>query len=116
VTCGKRTPNGRRSSDFIVDALRALGIDFVATMPSSSARGLHESLINYAKESSQPITWMHPGTEGGSGPSLAGERSRKNLAAAIAWIENPELPIPKLYPSPLSQRDVENIAAYIETL
>jgi len=56
------------------------------------------------------------GTEGGAGPSLAGERSRKNLAAAIAWIENPQPPMPKLYPAPLSQRDVEDVAAYVESL
>jgi ubiquinol-cytochrome c reductase cytochrome c subunit len=56
------------------------------------------------------------GTEGGSGPSLAGERSRKNLAAAITWIENPQPPMPKLYPAPLTQRDVEDVAAYVESL
>jgi mono/diheme cytochrome c family protein len=56
------------------------------------------------------------GTEGGVGPSLKNEKSRKNYAQAIAWIENPQPPMPKLYPSPLSLQDVQNVAAYVETL
>jgi len=54
--------------------------------------------------------------EGGFGPVLRGEKSRKDTAAAIAWIKNPKLPMPKLYPDPLSEKDVEDVAAYIESL
>lgn len=56
------------------------------------------------------------GTEGGVGPSLKGEKSKKNQAAAVAWIKNPKAPMPKLYPSPLSEKDVNDVAAYVETL
>jgi cytochrome c553 len=56
------------------------------------------------------------GAGGGIGPSLKGEKARKNLAAAIAWIENPKAPMPKLYPSPLSEKDVADVAAYVESL
>lgn len=56
------------------------------------------------------------GTEGGVGPSLKGEKSRKNYAQAIAWIKNPQPPMPKLYPSPLNEKDVDDVAAYVETL
>jgi mono/diheme cytochrome c family protein len=56
------------------------------------------------------------GTEGGMGPSLKGEKSKKDQAAAVAWIKNPQPPMPKLYPSPLSEKDVSDIAAYVETL
>jgi mono/diheme cytochrome c family protein len=56
------------------------------------------------------------GVEGGVGPSLKNERSRKNEAAAIAWIEDPQPPMPKLYPSPLTAVDVANLAAYVESL
>ena len=49
-------------------------------------------------------------------PSLIGERSRKNMAQAVQWIENPRPPMPKLYPSPLGERDVLDVAAYVETL
>src|SRR5271156_202860 len=38
---------GRSGSDHMVDAIKALGIEYVASMPGSSFRGLHESLINY---------------------------------------------------------------------
>ena len=41
-------PGGRPGSDFMVDVLRALDIEYVATNPASSCRGLHESINNYA--------------------------------------------------------------------
>jgi ubiquinol-cytochrome c reductase cytochrome c subunit len=53
---------------------------------------------------------------GGVGPNLHGEKSRKDTAAAIAWIKHPKLPMPTLYPDPLSEKDVEDVAAYIESL
>jgi mono/diheme cytochrome c family protein len=56
------------------------------------------------------------GSGGGIGPSLKGERSRKDTAAAITWIKNPQPPMPKLYPSPLSEKDVADVAAYVESL
>jgi mono/diheme cytochrome c family protein len=56
------------------------------------------------------------GVEGGVGPSLKNERARKNQAAAIAWIKDPQPPMPKLYPSPLTDADVANLAAYVESL
>jgi mono/diheme cytochrome c family protein len=56
------------------------------------------------------------GTEGGVGPSLKNEKTKKDTAAAIAWIKNPKPPMPKLYPSPLSDRDVADVAAYVESL
>lgn len=56
------------------------------------------------------------GTEGGVGPSLKNEKSRKNFEQAVAWIKNPQPPMPKLYPSPLSEKDVQDAAAYVESL
>ncbi len=56
------------------------------------------------------------GTEGGVGPSLKGEKSKKDQAAVVAWIKHPAPPMPKLYPSPLSEKDVAAVAAYLETL
>ncbi len=56
------------------------------------------------------------GTEGGVGPSLKGEKSKKDQAAAVAWIKNPQPPMPKLYPSPLSDKDVNDVAAFVESL
>jgi len=54
--------------------------------------------------------------EGGMGPSLKNEKSRKSDAAAIAWIKEPKPPMPKLYPSPLGEKDVADVAAYVESL
>ncbi|GAC1419450.1 MAG: hypothetical protein NVSMB64_28810 [Candidatus Velthaea sp.] len=56
------------------------------------------------------------GTEGGVGPSLKNEKSRKNTAAAIAWIKNPQPPMPKLYPATISEKDVADVAAFVESL
>jgi mono/diheme cytochrome c family protein len=56
------------------------------------------------------------GAGGGIGPSLRAERSRKNLTDTIAWIRNPQPPMPKLYPATLSQKDVIDVAAYVQSL
>ena len=56
------------------------------------------------------------GAKGGVGPSLLGEKKTKDLHAAIAWIKNPQAPMPKLYPSPLGEKDVADVAAYVESL
>jgi ubiquinol-cytochrome c reductase cytochrome c subunit len=56
------------------------------------------------------------GTEGGVGPSLARERQRKNYAQLVAWVMNPLPPMPKLYPAPLNERAVHDVAAYVEKL
>jgi acetolactate synthase I/II/III large subunit len=47
-------------SDYMVDVIRALGIEYVAANPGSSFEGLHESLINYGE--GQPpefLTCLH---------------------------------------------------------
>src|SRR5262245_47555447 len=37
----------RPGSDFMVDVIKSLGLDFVCANPGSSFRGLHESIVNY---------------------------------------------------------------------
>jgi len=51
---------GRAGSDFMVDAIKALGFEYICANPGSSFRGLHESIINYG-HNNQPelITCMH---------------------------------------------------------
>ncbi len=56
------------------------------------------------------------GVEGGVGPSLRHERTRKNPAQVDAWIRNPVPPMPKLYPAPLSEADVSDVTAFISSL
>jgi len=56
------------------------------------------------------------GREGGFGPSLAHENRKMEAEFTTAWIENPNPPMPKLYPSRLSEQDVADITAYVESL
>jgi acetolactate synthase-1/2/3 large subunit len=47
-------------SDFMVDVIKSLGIDYLATNPGSSFRGLHESLVNYGGNSKpEVLTCVH---------------------------------------------------------
>jgi mono/diheme cytochrome c family protein len=39
-----------------------------------------------------------------------------SLEATLAQIKNPAPPMPKLYPSTLSEQDVNDVAAYVQTL
>jgi thiamine pyrophosphate-dependent acetolactate synthase large subunit-like protein len=51
---------GRPGSDFMVDVLRSLKFEYLATNPASSCRGIHESLINYGNnERPEMLTVMH---------------------------------------------------------
>src|SRR6266581_8748990 len=51
---------GKPNSDFMVDVIKSLKIDYVYSNPASSFRGLHESLINYGKNTlPEFITCMH---------------------------------------------------------
>lgn len=54
--------------------------------------------------------------QGGIGPELQGENTRKDIAGTIFWIKNPILPMPALYPKPLSEQNVDAVAAYVESL
>ena len=50
----------RSGSDFMVDVIKSLGIEYVACNPGSSFRGLHESVINYGgNENPEFITCCH---------------------------------------------------------
>src|SRR3954468_11264652 len=40
---------GKPNSDFMVDVIKSLKIDYIYSNPASSFRALHESLINYGK-------------------------------------------------------------------
>ena len=54
--------------------------------------------------------------EGSVGPSLKGESAKKSLTEAVAFIKDPKLPMPKLFPAPLSEQDVADVAAFVEGL
>jgi acetolactate synthase-1/2/3 large subunit len=54
---------GKTGSDFMVDVLRSLDIDYIASCPGSTFRGIHESIINYG-DNKKPefITTLHEDT------------------------------------------------------
>jgi acetolactate synthase I/II/III large subunit len=64
---GQETPaeadvltTARTGSDFMIDALKTLDLEYAATNPGSSFRALHESLINYGgNRSPEMITCCH---------------------------------------------------------
>jgi alcohol dehydrogenase (cytochrome c) len=51
---------------------------------------------------------------GGTAPSIQGLNRRLNLAETIAWIKSPAPPMPQLYPVPIGEQEVQDIAAYIQ--
>jgi thiamine pyrophosphate-dependent acetolactate synthase large subunit-like protein len=54
------TGNERPGSDFMVDVVKSLGIEYCAANPGSSFRGLHESIINYGgNKNPELITCLH---------------------------------------------------------
>jgi acetolactate synthase I/II/III large subunit len=57
---------GPAGSDFMVDVIKSLNIEYIFANPASSFRGLHESLLTYGKNT-QPefITCMHEESSAG---------------------------------------------------
>jgi len=52
--------NERPGSDFMVDVIKAMGIEYCAANPGSSFRGIHESMINYGGNSKpELLTCLH---------------------------------------------------------
>ena len=51
---------GKPGSDYMVDVIKTLDIDYVITNPASSCRGFHESLVNYGgNRAPELLTAMH---------------------------------------------------------
>jgi mono/diheme cytochrome c family protein len=66
---------------------------------------------------SQNCSSCHSTTrQGGVEPGLKGEKFRKNFVQVVDLIKNPPPPMTKLYPSVLSTKDVNDVAAYVESL
>lgn len=57
------------------------------------------------------------GVEGGTlGPSLRHESERMSFGATASWIEDPQPPMPHLYPKVLTGEEVRDVAAYVDSL
>ena len=69
-------------SDFMVDTISSLGINYLASNPGSSFRGLHESVINYGgNKNPEFITCLHEESAVAMGHGFA-KASGKPLAVA----------------------------------
>jgi mono/diheme cytochrome c family protein len=57
------------------------------------------------------------GGEGGAiAPALIGESNRMGFGGLVSWIEDPQPPMPKLYPKFLTEAQVRDAAAYVHSL
>jgi mono/diheme cytochrome c family protein len=56
------------------------------------------------------------GMGGEIGPSLVNERARRSFESVRAFVNDPPPPMPKLYPSRMTQADIRDVSAYVETL
>jgi mono/diheme cytochrome c family protein len=54
--------------------------------------------------------------EGGMGPSLKDESKRKTRDQIRMQVMRPEPPMAKLYPGVLSEKDVDDVVAFVATL
>ncbi|MBV8490449.1 MAG: c-type cytochrome [Candidatus Eremiobacteraeota bacterium] len=50
------------------------------------------------------------------GPSLRHESMRMDYGTLVSWIDDPQPPMPKLYPKYLTENEVRDVAAYVESL
>jgi thiamine pyrophosphate-dependent acetolactate synthase large subunit-like protein len=73
----------KSGSDFMVDVLKTLPMDYIALMPGSTFRGLQESLINYGQNKSpELITCLHEEIAVGMGHGYA-KVAQKPMGALI---------------------------------
>jgi mono/diheme cytochrome c family protein len=56
------------------------------------------------------------GVGGQIGPSLQNENARHPYRFVYAFVLDPAPPMPKLYPSRLTQSEVRDVSAYVESL
>jgi ubiquinol-cytochrome c reductase cytochrome c subunit len=98
-------------------------VAYLATLPPNEvpvaqhATVLASTLVDGQKLYAANCAACHGASgQGGIGPELHGENTRKDTAGTIFWIKHPILPMPALYPKPLSERDVADVAAYVESL
>ena len=100
-------------------ALLACALILGACSPKKNASSTAEPISSAGKQifNAQCAQCHGPGGQGGGiGPSLRDEKSRKNFEQTQAWIKNPQPPMPKLYPAQISDKDVRDVAAYVQSL
>src|SRR5579864_117 len=87
-------------SDFMVDAFKTLGIEYIASMPGSSFRGLQESFINYGKNSAPEwLTCLHEEISVAMGQGYAKVEGKPilNLVHATVGLQHASMAIYNAY-------------------
>jgi len=92
----------RPGSDFMVDVIKSLGVEYIAANPGSTFRALHESIINYGgNEKPELITCMHEESAVAMAHGYFKIEGRPLAVvaqqwAAPRWLVAPELPVATL--------------------
>src|SRR5258708_28983266 len=73
----------RPGSDFMVDVIKTLDLEYISTNPGSSFRSIHESLVNYGGNSKpELLTCMHEEAAVAMAPGY-GKAAGKPMAAIL---------------------------------
>jgi mono/diheme cytochrome c family protein len=96
---------------------------YLATLPPNTVpvaqhgRVISGDLVNGQKLYAANCASCHGASgQGGVGPELHGEKTRKDAAGTVVWIKQPIPPMPTLYPKPLTEKDVDDVAVFVESL
>lgn len=90
----------------------------VSAVPAATTVAANESPLVHGKALYGQFCVACHGADGGGGvgPSLQDESARKDLAAVIEQIKNPQPPMPKLFPTSLTEADVQAVANFVGML
>ena len=79
---------GRPGSDYMVDVIKATGIEYIASNPGSSFRSLQESIINYGgNKKPELLTCLHEETSVAMGHGYAKIAGKPMGLMAMAPLE-----------------------------
>ncbi|MHB8286366.1 MAG: c-type cytochrome [Caulobacteraceae bacterium] len=111
----KSLPAPRRAADipllaaYVVGATATSGNGAEATAAAQPSKGEDGAPI-YEKYCSA----CHGADRGGgAGPALRNEGAKRTIEQIAAFIKDPPAPMPKLYPTPLSDQDVRAVATFV---
>jgi mono/diheme cytochrome c family protein len=103
------------SPRMIVMALDATTPPRRDTLPEVNGRGLvaQQTPVEHGE---QIFGQFCAACHGAKGEQGVAQSSKKTLSALVAFIKNPTGAMPKLHPDPLTDLEVDNVAAYVLTL
>ncbi|HET6896240.1 MAG TPA: cytochrome c [Candidatus Baltobacteraceae bacterium] len=87
-----------------------------ASAPSVSVSGADLTRGKAVYEGQCAACHGERGVGGPIGPALVNESARRAYRSVYSIVLDPAPPMPKLFPSRISQTDVRDVSAYVETL